>query len=153
MALDLILARGACHYDACLVGSDQIARESLEKIWESELVHAKLSRPRNPAHHRKAFALLSEVFKSQTVYATLENMLDDIKISIGHCRVFAGADGTVRTVPLSVSFAAMDQTSFEQFYDRMVDFILAKILPHTKRADLEERIFEILGEFGPSAIR
>ncbi len=50
--------------------------------------------------------------------------------------------------PKSISFAAMDQTAFESFYDGAVAMILERLLPNTDRADLETRVHEILG--GPS---
>lgn len=137
----------------CLVAADQESAKVLEKMHEGESIHVKGSRQRNPGHHRKAFALLNEVYQSQTYYATLEDMLDDIKISIGHCKkVISLQGGVVRYIPKSINWGSMDQTTFEQFYDKMVNFIISEIIPLTKSADLERRVYEILGEPGPQQL-
>ena len=157
MAIDIIVKKtsyvsGHGEREACLVSCDSIGDEVLYKIQDGEVLHIKMTRPRNVKHHRKAFGLLNAVFMSQTAYSTLEDMLDDIKIALGHCRVFKGIDGSDRVVPLSISFSSMDQHSFNEFYDRMVDFILTKILPMTDRADLEQQVYNILGEAGPQQL-
>jgi hypothetical protein len=50
-------------------------------------------------------------------------------------------------VPRSISFAAMDQNSFEIVYNKMLEVILTKILPAANKADLEARVHEILGGY------
>lgn len=110
---------------------------------------------RNPGHHRKAFALINLIFDSQERFATLEDLLVDLKIRAGwyteHIRTppdhnalkyiervadriggrvggkLAKAARLLREqaaivyVPKSISFDAMDQTEFEQFYERLID--------------------------------
>ncbi len=156
MAIDIIAVKTVVAHMGSNVpvlrGADQLAIDALAKMQDGEVTHLKITRPRNVRHHRKAFALLNLVFEAQEQYATLEDMLDDIKIALGHCRIFYGMGGAQRIIPSSISFSAMDQTSFEEFYRRMVDLILTKILPHANRADLEQRIFEILGERGPENV-
>ena len=98
------------------------------------------------------FALLNLVFDAQDTYPTLDGLLDAIKIGLGHCDERTTLDGKLFMVPRSISFASMDQTQFSQFFDRTVNLIITHILPHTTKADLEERVFEVLGEPGPSAL-
>jgi hypothetical protein len=62
-----------------LVAADPISHDSLSSMVQAEQVVAIIRWARNPAHHRKMFALLNEVYKNQDFYATLEGMLDDIK--------------------------------------------------------------------------
>ena len=47
-------------------------------------------------------------------------------------------------IPLSISFAKMDQTEFESFYERAMDFLIAEVLPGIDSADLEREVQEII---------
>lgn len=144
MATDVLLIRQGKGLVAC----DPISHENLASIAQGEQVVATIRRARNPKHHRKMFALLNEVYKNQDFYATLEGMLDDIKIAVGHCRKEPSktAPGGYRMVPKSISFANMGQTAFEQFYNKAVEFILSDVLPGMEKDDLERRVLEIIDQ-------
>ena len=131
--------------------ADPAGVEAIQQIGFNELVTVRITRPRNVKHHRLAFAVLQEVFKAQSYYATLDAMLDDIKINIGHCEKRIGKKGNLWYKPKSISFAAMDQETFNEFYTRMMNFICTEILPRTQQADLERRVYEILGEPTPAS--
>lgn len=136
-----------------LAASDAVGSEDISKIPLGEEVFVKITRPRNPRHHRLAFALLNVVFDAQDRYATLDGMLDAIKVAVGHCDERTTLDGKLFIVPRSISFSAMDQTAFKQFYDKMLKVVLENILPHTHKEDLEQQIYNILGERGPNDVR
>lgn len=158
MAIDVILKKVSTRLEAAtashvmLVPTDARGIEVIHEIGTNEEVRCVITRPRNLKHHRKFFALIGVVFKAQGFYATQENMLDDIKLAIGHSRQFIGHDGLIRIIPNSISFANMDQSEFEQFYNKAVEFILSKILPAVDKADLEQQVYDVLGEPGPSVL-
>ncbi len=89
---------------------------------------------RNLGHHRKFFALLDVVFQTQSKFATKDGLLDALKIALGHHMTWR-VEGREILRPKSISFAAMDQTAFESFYDGAVALILERLLPNTDRAD------------------
>ena len=131
-----------------LAACDNFGMEELQRLSYGEQFKVKITRPRNVKHHRMAFALLKLVFDNQDQFATLVGLLDAIKIGLGHCDERVTLDGEKFYAPRSISFASMDETTFSQFFDRMVNLIIEKILPHTTKEDLERQVFDILGEGG-----
>lgn len=127
-----------------LVAADPVGFESLEAMREGEYVTAKLTRTRNPGHHRKFFALLNIVYEAQERFATMEQLLNFVKIATGHCDVMEIIKGKPIYVPRSISFAKMDQAAFEQFYNSVVKLIVTKILPGVDSDDLERQVLEII---------
>jgi hypothetical protein len=132
-----------------LVAYDGVGVDQIDSLKEGAVVTARLTQARNIKHHRLWFALLQTVFGAQSLFPTLDEMHDAIKISIGHCEERKTIDGATYWHPKSISFYALDQQEFSQFFDRAVAIIIEKILPNASREDLEDRIYEILGEVGP----
>lgn len=141
MALDVLLIREGNR----LAAYDAVSAEAIDTIKSREIVTATLRRPRNPAHHRKLWALIGAVFENQTAYQTSQELLSAIKLATGLFDTGRTVDGIPYVVPKSISFASMCQHEFEQWYDRAVQVILTKIVPGLSRADLEARVLEILG--------
>jgi hypothetical protein len=108
-------------------------------------LRARIQQPRNTKHHRQLFAMLGVVFPHQDHYATVEGLLDGIKLATGHTRETINAEtGEHHLAPASIAFDKMDQDAFEQFYDRAVDLICRRIIPDLGRSDLEREVNEIL---------
>lgn len=139
-----------------LAAEDSYSHEMLARIPDGTPVKVKVTVPRNIKHHRKFFALLNLVFDSQPepkMFATVDGLLDALKIATGHVREFRDLHGNMHIVPSSISIGAMDQLKFEEFYNQAVNVILERVLPHCPRADIEQQIFNMLGEPGPDILR
>jgi hypothetical protein len=139
--------------DSCLHPVDAVSLDLISDIKAGEQVRAAITRPRNAKHHAKFYVLMTEVFHNQNQFATLECLINVVKIALGYCDQFKGMRGETITVPKSISYASMSQKSFEQFYDRVVELICEKILPGMKSSALEQRVFEILGGPTPDMMR
>ncbi len=122
--------------------------QAIKKLKPDEIVIVEMKRARNPKYHRKFFALLNLVFGNQSRFHSLDELLDAIKCYVGHCRTMRMRDGTEYRIPKSISFAKMDQSAFDVFYNRVVDMICREVLPRVKREDLERELAEILGVSG-----
>lgn len=142
MAQDVLLIREGNRLGAY----DALSAEAISNINLHEIVTASIRRPRNEKHHRKLFALLKVVFENQSLFATTEELLGALKLATGLFDTGKTIEGVPYARPKSISFAAMDQHRFEQWYDKAVNVILTKILPNTDRTDLEAQVLEILGE-------
>lgn len=155
MSSDVLLTvrRQAVLHPLILLPSDAQAIAALEDASDGEQLRAVLTRPRRLKHHRLAFALLQIVFDAQDEYATFDGFLDAIKIATGHFEEIRGLDGKLYTRPKSIAFASMDQSQFSMFFNKMMDVILTRILPHTNRTDLEDQVFHMIGLRGPSDVR
>jgi len=140
MAIEVLLVREG----AKLGAADSLSAELIAGIKAHETVTATIRRPRNPGHHRKLWALLTAVFENQNSFATTEDMLSAIKIATGLFDTGKTIEGIPWVSPRSISFTAMDQHSFEQWYEKAIEVILTKILPNMQRPELDVRIHEIL---------
>jgi hypothetical protein len=140
MALDLLLMREGQRLSA----ADPISLEGIESLRQKETVTAAIRRNRNPAHHRKLWALIAAVFPHQQHYATQQDLLNALKVATGYFETGKTIDGIPFMIPKSISFASMSQTPFEQWYERVVDVILTRILPSVNRDELVDQVNSIL---------
>ena len=122
---------------------DDAGREAIDKLRVGDIVRVEMKRPRNVDHHRKLFALLELILRNQTRYASMDALLDAIKVFVGHCTVMKLRDGREVYVPKSISFSAMDQTEFDQFFDRVVKVVTEQIIPGLDRKDLERELLDL----------
>jgi hypothetical protein len=129
-----------------LVACDPISQDSIDAMKQGEIVSATFRRPRKIAFHNLFFLLMSEVYHNQTRWATMDDMLDVIKIGVGLYVERYDINGNPYPKPLSISFGAMDEPRFEQFYNKVVEFICRKILPGVTDEQLKQRISDIMGE-------
>ncbi len=120
------------------------AEALMAKLTPGKLVMVEVKRSRNLFHHRKFFALMQLVYENQTAYATVDDIVTTFKFACGHTHKFNTKRGMIE-IPLSISFANMDQTGFETFYNRAMDFLIAEVLPGIDSADLEREVQEIIG--------
>jgi len=140
MAIEVLLVREGNR----LAAADPISAEAISALKHKETFTASIRRQRNPKHHRKWWALLSIIFPHQNAFATVQDLNNAIKIGVGLFESGKTVDGLPWVSPKSISYAAMDQNAFEQFYDKAVDMILTRIVPTISRADLEAQVHEIL---------
>ena len=125
---------------------DDAGEEILRHVGQGEIVALELVRERNLQHHRKLFVLLSTIFENQSAYKSLDDLLDVAKLSVGHCKAIQTKEGLVK-IPLSISFAAMDQDAFNAFYEKIVDWCVSTVIPGLSRRDLDAEVEMQLLEF------
>lgn len=123
--------------------ADDATAEAM-KPYLGKTIRMKWAAPRNVGHHNKFFALLNTVFPHQSVYPTFDTFRDAVSVALGYGDTVKLGDGRTIICAKSISFAKMDQVAFGEFYDRAVNLILTKILPHVDRADLEQQVHDIL---------
>lgn len=126
-----------------LGAADPVSYESLQAISRGEYVVADIKRARNPKHHRKMFALLKIVLDNQDKYKTIEDVLNAVKIGIGHCTwgtVWLRGVPVQVAIPKSISFANCSQTKFDAFYTAAVDYVVSEVIVGLDKAALEAEI-------------
>lgn len=127
-----------------LATTDTDGQEVMSMLGRDELVSVMIIRPRNIKHHRKFFKMISEVFKAQSEWNDEDHMLDEIKIELGHCRKRVRKDATISYMPRSISFANMDQSAFELFYNKFLDYCIQVIIPGVNKEDFERHLYSIM---------
>jgi len=132
---------------------DREDAEQLGKMREGEVYRVKVSMPRNIKFHKKFFALLALVFDNlpeeipartpdgkPIVIRSIDNLLWQIKMQVGWYEEKVTLGGKIIYEAKSISFAAMDEAEFSEFYNSAVNVILKYFLPETNAEELEEMI-------------
>jgi len=105
------------HDGTYLIPSSAESVEAYEKLKEGEYT-VEVRKARNPGHHRKGFKLLHLAFENQEKYDTFEHFVTEIKLQCGWYEEHVTLGGKTIYQPKSLSFADMDQTEFEEFYNK-----------------------------------
>lgn len=122
---------------------DDLGREALSRIGQ-EPVLVTVKKSRNLGHHRKFFALLTLIYANQSRYHSVDELLDAMKVYLGHSQLIVLSDGREVHIPKSIAFHRMDQLEFNAFWDRAVTLVCEKILPGVNRNDLEREILDLV---------
>ena len=101
-----------------------VESDKLDKLRGRELM-AQLKQPRNIRFHRKYFALLGVARDMISEDYTAEQFRALCTVGAGHCDFIQGENGLV-AIPKSISFASMDETTFENLYSDTLTFICEK---------------------------
>lgn len=122
---------------AGFVPADPTTDEFYQKIKLGSIIHSDFKQMRNPAFHRKLFALFNLAFSYwqpgpiSSKYGIPEKSFDrfraDLTILAGRYHTEIRLDGSVRVVADSISFVKMDQETFERLYQSVLTVIMQKI--------------------------
>ena len=97
---------------------DTESLDEFSKLPVGKPLHVEVKQPRNAAHHRLYWSLCARIATSLGL--TAENVSDVLKVATGHVTLMETRRyGQIR-IPKSISFAAMDQTEFREFFERCV---------------------------------
>ena len=123
--------------------------DQIKKLREGEEYEVEVKQPRNYEFHKKFFAFvrLCNYHKPEHLDRLInseEDMLDFIKIGVGHCKTWTTPKGDTAYKPQSISFASMDETDFQEFYDRCVDFCLKYILKGLSKHEIEQELIDFI---------
>lgn len=122
-------------------------RAKINRLKPGQMLKLSYSQPRNLGHHKKFFALVQAVAENSEIYDTPDKALIAVKLAAGHADFVPHPQtGELVAVPKSISFAALSQGEFEEFYERAVAGVIAHICPHMTRMDLDEAV-EMVGQF------
>lgn len=112
------------------VPKSQAARDFHAKTRLGQTIELRGRRPRNPAHHRKLFALLGLIVDNTDYFANTDDALIALKAAIGRGR-WVKLAGATREIfyPDSIAFDAMSQDEFEPFYETAVATVRRFWLP------------------------
>lgn len=113
-----------------------------------DMVEVSVTKPRNQAHHRKFWALVT--FLAQNFDEDKDHMADICKLCAGHYTKVYFNNGDFRPVTKSIAFSAMDQVEFNKFYKRCIDGLVQKFLPNAwgTAEDLERCADKVLKGWG-----
>ena len=139
--------------------------EAVKKLPAHQPVRVRVTKIRNVGQHRKYFALLNyafDVWEPPVAMAmselehghfdpslarpekNFERFRHDIIILCGFYESYYRINGEVRLEAKSISFANMDQDSFEQLYDKTVDVIIKHVLRNYTGDELRAVVEQVM---------
>lgn len=98
--------------------------DKLKKIKHGEPYEFEYKHVRNPKFHRKFFALMNMVFQNQERYTNLDHLRRDLTVESGYYDLRVDIHGCEVKEPKSISFASMDETDFNEYYNAVTDTIV-----------------------------
>ena len=98
--------------------------EKLKRIKPNEFIECEIKKKRNIKFHRKFFALIDLVYQNQSTYINSEDLRADLIITAGYYTTYINIEGSVVKKADSISFAKMDEHSFNEFYSKIIDVIV-----------------------------
>lgn len=127
--------------NGAFVPDGEADQERCKRFKLGEVVRAKVSKPRNYEHHKKLFALLRFIAENSDIYNTERKALTVLKILTGHVEFIADPrTGELVAQPDSISFEAMDQIEFSEWYENAVKAACQHVVPHMNRMDMEQAL-------------
>lgn len=141
-----------------LAPADEDANEQLRKVKMGRIVRAKVTQVRNPVFHRKVWALFKLAFdiwsetvprqeyKGQAIEPSLDRFRKDLTVLAGYYTPVWNLKGELRLEPASISFANMDQETFEKLFSSLINVVLSRVLTNTNmdEASLRHAVDEVL---------
>ena len=144
----------------CLIPVDDEGLELFGRLKHGRDVGCTIIQHRNPRHHRLFFALIrfikmhavnDETGQSLFEFASEKAIRGALMTALGRClMIYDRANKRHIAIPDSISFAAMDQTEFNKFFDDAIALICNRWMPvGTMPQDVERELLEMVD--GPHA--
>lgn len=101
-------------------------KAALDKIGNGEIVEVSIKKTRNYRFHKKFFALAKLVFDNQDTIKTFDQFMFVWKLKAGHYQEVNTGKGVIY-MPKSISFEKMNESEFEEFYNKFALIARAEI--------------------------
>lgn len=128
----------------CRPMSEQDA-ERLKRFKVGEPFKTDAKKPRNGKHHRLGFGMLQWVFENQDRFDVFEDFLVEMKLRTGHYKEHITLRGKIIYVPMSLSFAELDEVEWGEWRSKAVDAILKHFMPSMTAPEFESALARVLG--------
>lgn len=116
------------------------------KYRNGDELRAELKKPRNPKFHRLVMGALQLVLDNQEGLHTIDQLLTIVKIKLGRVETTIDpSSGKVFYIPESISFDALDESGFHEFWSDLCRLICRDYLP-SLRPDQVEDMALMMGE-------
>ena len=137
---------------------DQVGVDWLTKLKLGAGARVSIKKARNPAFHRKVFALFNFAFdnwdapsleyKGEPVAKEFDQFRKDITILAGHYEAVTNLKGEVRLKAKSLAFSEMDDEVFGKVYQSILGVVWRKVLAqrgYKSENDVERIMSQLMG--------
>lgn len=98
--------------------------EKAKKIKVGEPYEFEYKQVRNLKFHKKFFALMNLLFQNQEIYNNMDHLRKDLTVESGYYDLRVNIHGEEVREAKSISFAAMSEDEFSEFYNVVLDTIV-----------------------------
>lgn len=119
-------------------------KEIANKIKVGDPITGKFRKLRNYEFHKKYFALLNLAFSNQENFKVFEDFRKEVIKRAGYYKEVVNFKGNVDYIPLSISFAKMDEIEFQNLYNKTIDVIIMYVLKDNTKQEIEEQIINFM---------
>lgn len=138
-----------CRSPFGLSGAYDEDREAIKKLKHDEIYEVDIKLQRNPAFHRKYFALFRLAWEfqnedTQSWFGSMDAWRKAVEVAAGHCgKAYSLTINDWVEIPKSIAFDKMKEEEFQDLYERVKHVLFTVFLPDIA----EEDFFEALKEF------
>ena len=98
--------------------------EKSKKHKVNDIIKFEATKPRNIKFHKKFFSLINMVFQNQEVYTDINNLRKELTKACGFYTEYVNHKGVTVYEAKSISFAKMDNTEFDELYNKFLDVVV-----------------------------
>lgn len=153
--MEILMLRGPAGF----LPADEESWESAKRIKTGTTCRVTLTQVRNPAFMRKWFALAKLAYdawtetvptvehRGQRVQPQFERFRKDLTILAGYYHPVFNVRGELRLEADSISFAKMDEATFDKLYNATINAVMQKVLAKAPWSEEELRalVDKVLG--------
>lgn len=142
MAQELLMARRGPY----LAPWGPMDAGGVEVLPHGKPLKVKVTRARSVPQHRLYWSMLNLVADNMDTPVTADALHEWIKLRCGVSIMIPLRSGKIDVVPGSIAFDKMEQTEFQQFFDKAKTLIVEHLIPGLGIAALESEARLMLGE-------
>lgn len=133
-----------CRTEHGIRPADDVTLDMFRKLAVGEVIEATVKHARRQKHNRLFFALLTKIAKATGRWPNSKALLFSLKIELGHCDLVQRLDGTTAPHPRSISFSALDQSAFREFFDGSIRVLEEHVLPDIADMPEVQEIYQMI---------
>lgn len=115
--------------------------EKLAKVSGDVMLKITVTKPRNYQFHKKAFALFNLAYQNQESFENFDHLREWLTMKAGYFDCIPTPGGEMFR-PKSISYAAMDDLEFGEFYSKVLDVICWWL--DTSKEDIQKELVNFM---------
>lgn len=124
----------------------------LKSLTVGDTLCASFKIPRSRAFHRRHFAILAAVFKSQDQFVDPDKLREWLQVGAGFCDILPGPNGNPVAISRSIAWHNLEEADFAVHHAAVIDFMRSPrctrfLWPHLDDRQQTEMIESIIAEF------
>lgn len=124
-------------------------REAIKRLKHDEIYEVDIKLQRNPAFHRKYFALFRLAWEfqnedTQSWFGSMDAWRKAVEVTAGHCeKAYSLTLNDWVEIPKSIAFDKMKEEEFQDLYERVKHVLFTIFLPDIAEEDFFEALKDI----------